>query len=192
MTDNVQNGGTPTADAGAAGGKPSPSQDGAHASGSSETPTFESWLGSQDETIRGLIDGHVKGLKSALESERSQRGDLARQLRDVTAKAEKGSDLEKALTEVSTQLEAAERRAAFYEDAGRPEIGCSNPKAAFALAQAEDLFDKRGRIDWEALKASAPELFRPRVPQGNAGVGTGGPPPAQKSMNDFIRRAAGR
>jgi hypothetical protein len=188
VTDNMQDGVMPTADAGAAGGTPSETQK----DGAPEILTFESWLGSQDETVKGLIDGHIKGLKSALESERAQRSDLARQLRDVTAKAEKGSELEKALMEVSTQLEAAERRAAFYEEAGRPEIGCLNPKAAFALAQAEDLFDKRGRVDWEALKANAPELFRPRVPQGNAGLGTSGPPPAHKSMNDFIRRAAGR
>lgn len=188
MTDNMQDGVMPTADAGAAGEMPSAAQK----DGAPEIPTFESWFGSQDETVKGLIDGHIKGLKSALESERAQRSDLARQLRDVTAKAEKGSELEKALMEVSTQLEAAERRAAFYEEAGRPEIGCLNPKAAFALAQAEDLFDKRGRVDWEALKANAPELFRPRVPQGNAGLGTGDPPPAHKSMNDFIRRAAGR
>lgn len=188
MTDNMQDGVMPTADAGAAGGTPSETQK----DGAPEILTFESWLGSQDETVKGLIDAHIKGLKSALESERAQRSDLARQLRDVTAKAEKGSELEKALMEVSTQLEAAERRAAFYEEAGRPEIGCLNPKAAFALAQAEDLFDKRGRVDWEALKANAPELFRPRVPQGNAGLGTSGPPPAHKSMNDFIRRAAGR
>jgi len=184
----MQDGVMPTADAGAAGEMPSAAQK----DGAPEILTFESWLGSQDETVKGLIDAHIKGLKSALESERAQRSDLARQLRDVTAKAEKGSELEKALMEVSTQLEAAERRAAFYEEAGRPEIGCLNPKAAFALAQAEDLFDKRGRVDWEALKASAPELFRPRVPQGNAGLGTSGPPPAHKSMNDFIRRAAGR
>ena len=188
MTDNMQDGVMPTADAGAAGEMPSAAQK----DGAPEILTFESWFGSQDETVKGLIDAHIKGLKSALESERAQRSDLARQLRDVTAKAEKGSELEKALMEVSTQLEAAERRAAFYEEAGRPEIGCLNPKAAFALAQAEDLYDKRGRVDWEALKASAPELFRPRVPQGNAGLGTSGPPPAHKSMNDFIRRAAGR
>lgn len=185
MTDTTQDGGTPTANSTAPQGETPEGQN-------SAALTWDTWVASQDETVKGLIDGHVKGLKSALESERTQRSDLARQLRDVTAKAEKGSELEKALTEVSAQLEVTERRAAFYEDAGRPEIGCSNPKAAFALAQAEDLFDKRGRVDWEALKASAPELFRPRVPQGNAGAGTGGPPPAQKSMNDFIRRAAGR
>lgn len=186
MDRNTQDGGTPTATAGAAGETPNASQMDATTPTDGETPTFESWLDSQDESVKGLIDGHVKGLKSALDNERTQRSDLARQLREVTTKAEKESEL------VSAQLEAAERRAAFYEDAGRPEIGCSNPKAALALAQAEGLFDKGGRVDWDALKAAAPELFRPRVPQGNAGVGTGSPPPATNSMNDFIRAAARR
>lgn len=192
MDRNTQDGGTPTATAGAAGETPNASQMDATTPTDGETLSFESWLGSQDDSVKGLIDGHVKGLKSALDNERTQRSDLARQLREVTAKAEKGSELEAALMEVSAQLEAAERRAAFYEDAGRPEIGCSNPKAALALAQADGLFDKRGRVDWDALKAAAPELFRPRVPQGNAGVGTGSPPPATSSMNDFIRAAARR
>lgn len=158
----------------------------------SATPTFESWLGSQDETVKGLIDGHVKGLKSALESERTQRSDLARQLRDVTARAEKGSELEKALTEVSAQLEVTERRAAFYEEAGRPEIGCTNPRLAYLAAVEGDLIDKRGHIDWAALKASAPELFRRSATSGSADGGAGASKAPAADMNLFIRRAAGR
>ncbi len=165
---------------------PPASQDG------SATPSFESWIGSQDEAVKGLIDGHVKGLKSALDSERAQRGDLARQLRDVTAKAEKGSELEKALTEVSAQLEVTERRASFYEEAGRPEIGCSNPRLAYLAAVEGDLIDKRGRTDWNALKASAPELFRRSGAAGSADGGAGASKAPAADMNQFIRRAAGR
>lgn len=166
-------------------------QGGQQGDGQGETPTFESWLAQQDETIRGLLDGHVKGLKSALESERSQRGDLARQLREVTAKAEKGSELEKTLTDMTARVDAAEGRAAFYEEAGRPEVGCANSKAAFALAQAEGLFDTRGNVDWAALKTTAPELFRVKAPEGNADGGTSNPPPGKTSMDDLIRARAG-
>lgn len=183
----TQDGGTPTANVTAPqGGTPEGQQV------ASEPLTWDTWVAAQDEVVKGLIDGHVKGLKSALDNERSQRSDLAKQLRDVTAKAEKGSELATALTQVSAQLEEAERRATFYADAGKPEIGCSNPRAAFVVAQADNLFDKRGNVDWAALKAVAPELFRPRVPQGNAGAGTGAPPPATQDMNQYIRRAAGR
>ena len=182
----TQDGGTPTATVSAPQGETPEGQQ-------QQAPlTWESWVEAQDESVKGLIDGHVKGLKSALDNERTQRSDLAKQLRDVTAKAEKGSELATALTQVSAQLEEAERRATFYADAGKPEIGCSNPRAAFVVAQADNLFDKRGNVDWAALKVAAPELFRPRVPNANAGVGTGTPPPAQRDMNQYIRRAAGR
>ena len=73
-------------------------------------------------------------------------------------------------------LEQAEQRASFYEEAGRPEIGCSNPRAAFLVASAEGLFTKRGDPDWPAIKAAAPELFGRKTPPGNAGTGSNAPP----------------
>jgi len=181
----MQDGGTPTANPTAPQGETPEGQQDAPLS-------WDTWVASQDDTVKGLIDGHVKGLKSALDNERSQRGDLAKQLRDVTAKAEKGSELEKALTDVSTQLEGATRRAAFYEEAGKSEIGCSNPKLAFLAAQAEGLFDSRGNVNWQELKATAPELFRVRTPDGHAGQGTGTAPAPVRDMNAFIRAASGR
>ena len=63
--------------------------------------------------------------------------------------------------------------------------------AAFLVAQAEGLFRKDGAPDWAALQVVAPELFR-KSGQANAGAGTGTPPAAKASMNDFIRRSAGR
>jgi hypothetical protein len=90
------------------------------------------------------------------------------------------------------KLEQAEQRAAFFEEAGRPEIGCSNPRVAFQVALAEGLFSKRGDPEWPAIKQAAPELFNRKLPAGNAGSGAGAPPPAGASMNDFIRTAAGR
>jgi len=87
-------------------------------------------------------------------------------------------------------LQVAERKAAFNEDASRPEVGCSNPKAAYALATAEDLFDRQGRPDWNALKQVAPELFRKPGP-GNSDGGAGNGNQPHPTMNDIIRRAAG-
>ena len=87
-------------------------------------------------------------------------------------------------------LQVAERKAAFNEDASRPEVGCSNPKAAYALATAEDLFDRQGRPDWNALKQAAPELFRKPGP-GNSDGGAGNGNQPHLTMNDIIRRAAG-
>ena len=153
--------------------------------------TFETWYGGLEAPAKSLFDTHITGLKTALDTERTNRAALAKQIKDLAAKADKGSELEKQLTDASAKLEAAERRAAFAEDAIKPEIGCTNVKAAFALAQAEDLFDRHGRPDWNALKATAPELFRkPTVGSADGGAGTNQGP--KLDMNTLIRRAAGR
>jgi len=181
------------ADSGAGtGGTPDPVAQG---NGTGETPptppTFETWYTGLDEQGRGLVDGHVMGLKSALATERQNRADLSKQIKDLAAKAEKGSELEQRLNEASTRLEAAERRANFAEDAIRPEIGCSNIKVAYALAVAEGMFDSKGRPDWAGLKTAAPELFRKPGP-GSADGGAGHNQTPRMDMNMIIRRAAGR
>lgn len=178
-------GGTPGAGGatgGAGGGTPQ---------GGAQPGTFEAWLAGQDEAVKGLLTQHTAGLRSALESERTQRSELAKQLKEI--KPEKGSEAEKSLQELQGKLEAAERRAQFAEDAHKPEIGCVNAKAAWALAMAEGLFDGRGNPNWAALKQMAPELFTtPGAARGNAGAGTGQAPQPAGGMNEFIRRAAGR
>lgn len=158
---------------------------------SAPEPTFDEWYNGLDAPHKGLVDNRLQALESALNTERQNRTDLSKRIRDLAAKADKGSELEKQLNEASTRLEAAERRAAFAEDAIKPEIGCTNVKAAFALAQAEDLFDRHGRPDWNALKATAPELFR-RPSGGSADGGAGTNQGPKLDMNTLIRRAAGR
>lgn len=154
-------------------------------------PTFETWYAGLDTATRGLLDGHTSGLKTALHSERTERAALARQIGELQKGAEKGSALEKQLADLQGALLLTERRAAFVEDAIRPEVGCVNVKAAYALAQADDLFDRQGRPDWPALKAAAPELFRKPGP-GNADGGAGSAQQRVFGMNEIIRRAAGR
>jgi hypothetical protein len=159
-----------------------------------EGATPESWekyLEGQPEPIKALYAAHTTGLQNAVRATRGERDELARQLKELLPKAEKGSELEKSLSEFSNKLEAAERRAAFVEEAVKPEIGCRNPKAAFLLAQADNLFDRKGQPDWNAIKAAAPELFGKLSANGNAGAGTQDPP-AKTGMNEFIRRSAGR
>ena len=154
---------------------------------------FDSWLDGQPEHVKQGFTSKTTGLHSALESERTQRKDLARELKKLGSEAQQGSEAQKALGEMSTRLEQAEQRAAFMEDAGKPEIGCTNPRAAFLVASAEGLFNKRGEPDWTAIKQAAPELFGQRkTPPGNAGSGNGQPPAQKTGMNEWIRSAAGR
>lgn len=159
----------------------------------SETPaTWDEWLNAQPDTVKGLYTSHVTGLKNTVAATRQERDELAKQVKELLPTVEKGSKAEAALQELSSKLEAAERRAAFLEDATKPETGCRNPRAAFALATAEGLFDRKGAPDWAAIKAAAPELFGAASVNANAGSGTQNPPSAKNTMDSWIRRSAGR
>lgn len=163
------------------------------AGGQTQTPpTFDAWLAAQDDGVRGLIDGHTRGLRTALESERGERKGLEKQVRDLASKSEKDSDAQKRLTEIADQLSETDRRAAFYEAAHT--AGVTNLKLAYTVAVQDEMFDRHGNANLERLKQAYPELFagaRTTTPAGNAGAGTNTQPPAG-GMNAFIRRAAGR
>lgn len=155
--------------------------------------SFEAWLGEQPEHVRKGYESHAAGLLTSLQTEREQRKEFARLVKELGPKAEKGSELEKALGETSTRLEQTERRLAFVEEASRPEIGCTNSRAAFLVAEADNLFKRSGEPDWTAIKAAAPELFASRkAPPGNAGSGNGSPPAQKGDMNAYIRGQFGR
>lgn len=159
---------------------------------------WDTWLGDQPREVQTLIDTHTKGLRTALQSERQQRSDLAKQLREATKGLEKGSEIQKSMEAVTAKLEQAELRARFFEDAAKPDVNCTNPRMAMLAAQELSAIDGHGKIDWSAIKTAFPEIFRQasKVPQGNAGAGTGSPPPTGmdpgKAMNALIRKAAGR
>jgi valyl-tRNA synthetase len=151
---------------------------------------FDEWLASQDAPIKAAYEEHTTGLRNTVKATRDERDALSQQVKDLLKTAAKGSEMEKSLQEFQGKLEAAERRAAFLEAASQPGVDCRNPKAALAIAQALDLFDRRGSPDWTALKAEAPELFgRAVTAPANAGQGVA---PAAADMNAMIRQAAGR
>jgi hypothetical protein len=151
-------------------------------------PTFESWYGSLDATTKQLIDDHTTGLRSALQKERDSSKMLEKQLRDAAKKLEAGSESEKQLTELANSLAAAQKQNAFNEEAHA--AGVKNLRLAFLAASEAGLVDDKGNCDFTKLKAQFPELFV-KVADGTAGSGTLTHPPAA-SMNDFIRRSAGR
>ena len=161
-----------------------------------ETPaaTWETVLAALPEEQQGLYNQHVQGLRTALQSERDQHQDLARQLREATQRLEEGSETRQQLEQLTGQIEVANQRADFFEQATQPEIGCSSPRLAWLAAQEVEAFDRRGNVNWAVLKEQFPELFgqaTKKQPPGNAGSGTSTPPAAQ-GMNAFIRRQAGR
>jgi hypothetical protein len=153
---------------------------------------FDEWMATQPAEVKSGYDAHTTGLRNAVQATRQERDALGDQVKDLLKTAAKGSEMEKSLQEFQGKLAAAERRAAFLESATQPGIDCKNPKAALAIAMAGDHFNRQGVPDWSAIKAECPELFGRTIAPGNAGSGTGAPPPAQGGMNAFIRKAAGR
>lgn len=160
--------------------------------GGATPQSFDEWLGAQDAAIKGLVGERFRALEASVKATRDERNELAKQLKAAAKGLGAESEERKALEAMTAKVEAAEMRAAFFEDAAKPEIGCGNAKLAFIAAQEIGAIDAKGRINWGALKEQFPELFRAKPPAGNAGAGTGTPPPAKGGMNEFIRKAAGR
>ena len=161
-----------------------------------ETPkTFTAWLEAQPADVKELYNAEVAGLKSALDSERTQAKAQAKELRDAAAKAEAGSEAQQQLEAAASKAEIAERRATFNEDAHAAGVG--NLRLAWLAAlDEEDLTNARsGTVDFEKMKARHPELFAgaSKPPAGNAGSGAGQEPTEPPNdMNTFILRSAGR
>lgn len=156
--------------------------------------TFEEWFENQPENVKTLISDHEKGLKSALESERGNTKALSKQISDLQGAAEEGSELKKQLGALQARLTESERHANFID--GAAGAGCSNPKAAYKLAKAdEDLWKRDGSPDWDAIKETAPEFFRkPGNGSGNPGSGTNTDPKAGSKMHpmdELMRRSLG-
>jgi len=170
---------------------PAPQTEGATTAGATPA-SFDEWLTTQDDTIKGLVETRFTALENTVRATRSERDNLAAEIKKLAKTQAEGSDARKALDDMGAKLEQTERRADFMEEALKPEIQCRNPRAAWLLAQAEGHFTKTGRPDWQAIRAAAPELFGAVTGNDHAGAGTQTPPPAQKNMNDFIRKAAGR
>ncbi len=160
--------------------------------GDGETPpTWESILEGLPEEHKTLYEGHTQGLRSALDKERDRRSELEKQVREAAGKAK--GEVQEELTRLADQLAEANRQAEFYKEAGNPEIGCTSPELALLAAEKDGLFDRRGNVDWQALKEKYPILFKqPIPPRGNAGNGTGTPPRGGPDIDAMIRARAGR
>ncbi len=155
-------------------------------------PSYKEWFEKQPKEVKELVTENEAGLKGALTSERESRKDLETKVRDLAKDAEKGSDLEKQLTLVADDLESANSKTDFYEEAHSVDI--TNLKLAWLLVESTpDLVDKRGNVDFDAMKKSNPELFAKIAPkpEGSGGEGTGSQSPSSDDMNARIRKAAG-
>lgn len=157
---------------------------------------FSEWLTEQSEDVQEMINGHISGLSSALETERKDRKSLQKQVKDLASKAESGSEIQKQLDQMTADLNASNGRSFFYESVSGQ--GVKNLKLAHLAAAEAGLIGDDGTVDLDGLKKGYPELFGtadvPMVPRGNAGegAGSGGSVSKQKiSMDDLIRSSVG-
>lgn len=126
--------------------------------------TWDAWFEAQSDEAKALYKAHHDGLLNTVKATRSERDQLAQQLKDATSKLQEGSEARQALEKLSGQLETANRRAAFYEAATSREVGCRNPKLAWLAAQESGAVNEKGEVNWETLKQGYPELFGPTRP----------------------------
>jgi hypothetical protein len=155
---------------------------------------FDKWMETQPENVRGGFDDHVKGLKTALESERTTRKTLERRLQTLSKEAEAGSELKAQLDALSSELSDASAKADFFKDAHQARV--IDLDLAWLAAKSAGLIDKRGVVDMRALREAHPALFAPvktPIPPANGGNGRNqSGERATATMNDAIRHAAGR
>lgn len=130
-----------------------------------ETPAAETWdtfYAGLTEAQKGLFEGHTKGLQASLKAAREERDGIAKQLKQLSKNAEDGSEFQKQVIALQSQLKTANERAGFVEEA--PNRGVSNVSAAYKLAVADGLIGENGTVDWTALKEHYPELFKTPAP----------------------------
>lgn len=171
-----------------------PGDAGASKDSGSETPadkggeSYDNWYKAQNDAARSMIDGHVAGLKSALETLKKERSTLKDEIKAI--RDSKDSDAEKKVSEIQERFEQSERRIAFFENL--PSEYYPNAKHVWTLASANGCIKKDGSLDVEKFKTECGALFQPRTAKSNAGNGAGNPPSAANSpMNQALRQAAG-
>ncbi len=160
-----------------------------------QVPTdWDSYVAALPEDQRGVVERLYteknQALLNTVKDTRKERDTLARELRDAAKKMEDGSDAQIKLNDTATALDEANKRADFYEEA--PAHLCNNPKVAFTLAKANDLFTRTGTPDWKAIEQAAPQLFGVTTkPKGKGQAGAGTTEQPAETINDFIRKRAG-
>ncbi len=154
---------------------------------------FGTWIDEQDDETKAMMTAHTDGLRSALDSERDARKQLAADLKMAVSSSGDAGEMRQKLEVMQTDLMAASGRADFYANGHK--AGVSNLPLAFLAAREAGLVGKDG-ADFEKLKGDYPELFAGvQRPSGNAGSGMSGGAAtgsgAASSMDDLIRQQAG-
>lgn len=155
--------------------------------------SFEEWLKGQSQQVRDWIDGHVTGLKNALQSQKDANASLRAKLQSVSEDSKK--DAEGRIAAMQAELAAERQRNTFNEGAAK--LGIKNSKLAFIAAKEAGLLHEDGTLKEDKFKEQFPELLgvtEPiKKPVTGAGAGAGEVKPVgDMNWNDAVRASAGR
>lgn len=155
----------------------------------SEPLVYKTWLDEQPKEVQTLLTENTTGLKSALDAERESRKGLEKDMRSLAEKAD--GDIKEALEGMAGKIESADQKTAFYEDAHA--AGVTNIKLAYLAAKSDDMFDRRGNVNFDTLQTEYPELFagKAKIPKGGAGDGHDNSNAPAADFDAAIRKAAG-
>lgn len=140
---------------------------------------------------------HTGKVKSALEAERAERKKIAKELKELASKPVDASQWEAKIAELNSKATEAETKARFVEEATANGVAPGRILKAYAAARYDKLIDEAGAIDWDTLKSehdyffAAPAADKP-APKGGGGYGVDKKPAPKATMNQLIRRQAGR
>ena len=148
--------------------------------------TFEGWYKALPADVQGLVDDHVDGLRSALNTERSERKSLEKRLKEIQKQADEGRRRQSQLQQLSDEMSAATARASFFEAAHTADVRtCAWPGWRPTMPASST----RKPEQWTSPNcAKWLELFAGKtLPPANAGAGARQTGVAKPGMNDFTR-----
>lgn len=172
--------------------------------------TWDAFLASQPEPVQQLYHAQTKGLKNALDAERQNRKDLEKKMGAAAEQLKELPELQKILQTVQGDLQAANQRANFYQEA--PAQGVADYELAFIAAQNGFIEPETGAVNWEGLKvkhavlfksnAAAPAAAQPPVTEiakkppvaAGATAGAAKVPPTKQggAFNEWLRKSANK
>lgn len=119
-----------------------------------ETPplSFDQLYTGLDDAGKRAIDGHISGLKSALDRERESAKVARSEVTTLTKKVQESSAAQQRVAEL-------ERKTAIMEQLYR--IGVTNSQLAYmAVTTSQDLLDDKGVLDEQKFSKQFPELLK--------------------------------
>jgi hypothetical protein len=149
---------------------------------------FETWLDTQDEATKNLVQERFSVLERTISNTRDERDTLSRELKGLARKVDSDSDAGIAIGELRNRLAASEKKSSFIELAVQK--GIKRPSAAYAIATSENAFLEDGTPDFEKIRETIPELFSTVNTNTSAGSGTGTagkPLTAKQQANEALR-----